>query len=147
MSRTYTVSTRINKPVTEVFAAVVEREKLEQYFTDSADSDIAPGKTVTWNWKDWGDHPVTVDVFEENARIELLLNSRDWKKTEEDHYDVRVIMEFESTDDGNTVVSISEEGWKTDVPGLKASHENCGGWMHMVVCLKAWVEHGIDLRQ
>jgi len=147
MSKTYTVSTRINKPVGEVFAAVVSREQLERYFTDSADSDLAPGRKVTWNWKNWGDHPVVVDVFEPDARIELLLNSQDWNKTSSDPYDVRVIMIFEASDDGGTVVSISEEGWKTDEPGLKASHENCGGWMHMIMCLKGWLEHGVDLRR
>lgn len=147
MSKTYTVSTRINKPVGEVFAAVVSREQLERYFTDSADADLAPGRKVTWNWKDWGDHPVVVDVFEPDARIELLLNSKDWNKTSSDPYDVRVIMTFEASDDGATVVSISEEGWKTDEPGLKASHENCGGWMHMIMCLKGWLEHGVDLRR
>lgn len=147
MKKTYTVSTRINKPVDEVFEAVVSREQLERYFTDSADRDLAAGETVTWNWKDWGDHPVFVDVFERNTRIELLLNSRDWKKTESEHYDVRVIMTFEESEGGSTVVSISEEGWKTDEPGLKASHENCGGWMHMILCLKGWLEHGVDLRR
>ena len=147
MSKIYTVSTRINKPIAEVFAAVVEREQLQKYFTDSADSDIKAGAKVTWNWTDWGDHPVVVDVFEENARIELLLNSKHWNKTVDDDYDVRVTMVFEEAKAGGTVVSISEEGWKTDSPGYKASHENCGGWMHMVLCLKAWVEHGIDRRQ
>lgn len=147
MSRIYTVSTKIGKPVGEVFSAVVEREKMDRYFTDSAGSDLAAGARVVWFWEGYGDHPVVVDVFEENARIELLLNSKDWSKTEKDHYDVRVIMEFAETEDGQTVVSISEEGWRTDEPGRTASHENCGGWMHMLLCLKAWLENGIDLRK
>jgi len=49
-------------------------------------------------------------------------------------------------EDGATMLSISEEGWKTDAEGLKGSHDNCGGWTHMVMCLKAYIEHGIDLR-
>ena len=61
-------------------------------------------------------------------------------------YPVKVIFEFEALDDGNTMLSISEEGWKTDADGLKGSHDNCGGWTHMAMCLKAWIEHGIDLR-
>ena len=30
--------------------------------------------------------------------------------------------------------------------GLKASYDNCGGWMHMSCCLKAYLEYGINLR-
>jgi hypothetical protein len=56
------------------------------------------------------------------------------------------MMEFESIDGQSTMFSISESGWHRDDPGLKASHENCGGWQHMALCLKAFLEHGIDLR-
>lgn len=146
MPSNYSVSTRIMKPVEDVFAAVVSRRQLTRYFTDSSDRDLAPGTRVTWTWQDWGDHPVTVERVEPNARIELILNSSDWNKTEGDGYDVRVVFEFEALDDDSTRVTVSEEGWKEDPPGLKASHENCGGWMHMITCLKAWLEHGIDLR-
>jgi uncharacterized protein YndB with AHSA1/START domain len=78
--------------------------------------------------------------------IVLTIDSREWDKTKDEAYDVKVIFEFESLDDGGTMLSISEEGWKTDAEGLKASHDNCGGWTHMATCLKAWIEHGIDLR-
>jgi hypothetical protein len=44
------------------------------------------------------------------------------------------------------MLSISEQGWKTDAPGIKGSLDNCGGWTHMAMCLKAYIEHGIDLR-
>ncbi|MDE0753961.1 MAG: hypothetical protein OSB26_04830 [Woeseiaceae bacterium] len=57
-----------------------------------------------------------------------------------------VVFEFEALDESSTRLSISEEGWKTNAAGLKASHDNCGGWMHMGTCLKAWMEHEIDLR-
>ena len=83
----------------------------------------------------------------ETAAIELVLNSKDWNKTREDAYDVRVIFEFEESDDGGTILSISESGWRTDAEGLKGSHDNCGGWMHMATCLKAFLEHGVDLRE
>ncbi len=46
----------------------------------------------------------------------------------------------------STMLSISEQGWLTDEAGLKGSHDNCSGWTHMALCLKAFVEHGIDLR-
>ena len=55
-------------------------------------------------------------------------------------------MEFEALDDNSTMLSISESGWKTNAEGLKGSHDNCGGWQHMAMCMKAYLEYGIDLR-
>ena len=92
----------------------------------------------------WSD--VAVDKVIANELVQLTLDSKAWKKTADESYPVKVIFEFEALEDGNTMLSISEEGWKTDADGLKASHDNCGGWTHMATCLKAWIEHDIDLR-
>ena len=50
-------------------------------------------------------------------------------------------------DYGRTMVEIAEEGWRETTTGLKASYGNCMGWAQMVAALKAWVEHGINLRE
>lgn len=147
MSRNYTVSSKINRPVGDVFRAVVEREQLIKFFTDKSSGNLSAGDRVVWHWQDWGDHPVTVQSVEKNRRIELVLNSKDWSKTQDDAYDVLVIFEFEESDEGGTILSISESGWRTDEEGLKGSHDNCGGWMHMTSCLKAYLEYGVDLRK
>ena len=146
MSRNYTVSTKILRPVNEVFDAIVSRESMARYFTDRSSSDLVAGERVVWTWDEWGDFPVTINVVEKNRRIELALDSKQWQKTAEDSYDVLVIFEFEATDDGNTLLSISEAGWRTDPEGLRGSHDNCSGWTHMTMCLKANLEHDIDLR-
>ncbi len=145
MSRNYTVQTRINRPVADVFDAVVSSERMKKYFLDGASSDLVEGKEVTWRWDHYGENPVTVRKVVENELIELAIDSREWDKTKSEAYEVLVIFEFEKIDDG-TMLSISEQGWKTDADGLKGSHENCGGWTHMAMCLKAYIEHGIDLR-
>ena len=77
--------------------------------------------------------------------IELVLDSKEWKKTQNEAYEVLVIFKFEEQTD-STMLSISEQGWKTDMEGLKGSHDNCSGWTHMTMCLKAYIEHGIDMR-
>lgn len=146
MARNYTVSTQISKPVAEVFDAVVSREKLNCYFTHESSSDLKEGEGITWHWRKWGDHPVVVKKIVPNQLIELALDSKKWKKTEDEAYEVLVIFEFEELENGGTMLSISEEGWKTDEAGLKGSHENCGGWQHMAMCLKGYIEYGIDLR-
>ena len=147
MARNYTVQTRILRPVTEVFDAIVSRDKLCQYFTDTASSDMEEGAQIDWRWSHYeATLPVVVDKIVPNRMIRLTLDTGAWKKTITEGYEVAVIFEFEELDEGSTMLSISEEGWKTDADGLKGSHDNCGGWSHMATCLKAWIEHGIDLR-
>ena len=146
MARNYTVQTKIRRPVAEVFDAVVAKEKMLNYFVDGASDDLKEGATIRWHWNHYGENPVVVRKVVKNKLIELTLNSGEWDKTSGEAYDVSVIFEFEALDDDNTLLSISEDGWKTDADGLKGSHDNCGGWTHMAMCLKAWIEHDIDLR-
>ena len=147
MARNYTLQTKILRPVSEVFDAIVSRDKLCQYFTETASNDMEEGAQIDWHWSHHEPtFPVVVDKIVPNRLIRLTLDSGAWGKTITDSYEVAVIFEFEALDDGSTMLSISEEGWKTDADGLKGSHDNCGGWSHMATCLKAWIEHGIDLR-
>ena len=145
MSRNYTVQTKIKRPVADVFDAIVSRDRMKQYFVNGASSDLVEGETVIWRWDHYGENPVIVRKVIENELIELALDSKEWDKTKTEAYEVLVIFEFAELEDG-TMLSISEQGWKTDADGLKGSHDNCGGWMHMSMCLKAYIEHGIDLR-
>lgn len=146
MARNYTIQTKIMRPVAEVFDAVVSKEKMLNYFVDGASDNLREGVTIRWHWNHYGENPVVVKKIVPNELIELTIDSAEWDKTKSERYDVAVIFEFEALDSDSTMLSISEEGWKTDTDGLKASHDNCGGWMHMSVCLKAWLEHEIDLR-
>lgn len=146
MSRNYTVRTRINKPVAEVFQAVISREIMTRYFIDAASSDLIVGETIVWRWDEYGENSVFVKTIKADELVELVLNSKNWQKTESEAYEVLISMEFEALDDNATMLSISESGWKTDAEGLKGSHDNCGGWQHMAMCLKGYLEYDIDLR-
>ena len=145
MTRNYTVQTKIERPVADVFDAVVSSERMQRYFVNGASGDLIEGETVIWRWDHYGENPVVVKKVIENELIELALDSKEWDKTKDEAYEVLVIFEFEEVDNG-TMLSISEQGWKTDADGLKGSHDNCGGWTHMAMCLKAYIEHDIDLR-
>ena len=146
MSRNYTVQTRILKPVDVVFEAVVKSEHMLNYIINRASGDLVEGERVVWFWDHYGENSVVVRKVVPNKLVELGIDSHEWEKTKDESYEVRVIFEFEEVD-GGTMLSISEAGWKTDADGLKGSHDNCGGWTHMAVCLKAYLEHDLDLRR
>ncbi len=151
----FTVSARIAKPVAEVFEAVADPATLSRYFTTGgAKGRLEAGATVSWDFHDFpGAFPVKVVEVEPNRRIVLQWEANEGAPSDGDAavtasggYMTTVTMTFEPLDDGRTLVSITEEGWRTTDTGLKASYGNCQGWSQMLCALKAYMEYGINLR-
>jgi len=156
MDLKFRVSGRIARPVAEVFAAVVDPANLSNYFTTGgAKGRLEPGATVTWDFADFpGAFPVDVVEVEKDRRIVLRWDAHEGAvdheagSWQEGGYQTQVTMTFEPIDDGaRTLVTIAEEGWRETAGGLAASYDNCGGWSQMLCAMKAWLEHGINLRE
>ncbi len=156
MDLKFRVAARIAKPVHEVFEAVADPQQLSRYFTTGgASGRLETGATVTWDFHDYpGAFPV--DVVEVVPGEKIVLR---WEAAEGDqavaaggeitpaNYQTQVTMTFEPIEDGSrTLVQIREEGWRETQGALDASYGNCHGWTQMLCALKAWVEHGINLR-
>jgi len=143
MALRFTVSGRIARPVAEVFNAVVDPAQLSRYFTTGgAEGRLETGATVTWDFADFpGAFPVEVVEVVPDRRIVLR-----WEAGKSAGYDTTVTMEFEQLDDGRTLVSIAEEGWRHTAEGQRAAFDNCGGWSGVLLCMKGWLEHGLNLR-
>jgi len=140
MATKFQVQLKIRKPAAEVFDAVVDPAKLGRYFVKSASGPLTVGATVIWNFAEVPqDLAVVVREVVKNERIVF-----EWPSATEG--DTRVEMVFKPLDAENTMVQINESGWRRDAKGIAASHGNAGGWMHMMCCLKAWLEYGINLR-
>ncbi len=157
MDLKFRVAARIAKPVHEVFEAVADPKQLSQYFTTGdAEGRLETGKTVTWDFHDYpGAFPVDVVEVVPDSKIILKwaasegeppnLPEVDARERGQD-YQTTVTMTFQGLDDGRTLVEIAEEGWRETEGALKASYGNCQGWSQMLCALKAWLEHGINLR-
>jgi uncharacterized protein YndB with AHSA1/START domain len=148
----FSVSARIARPVAEVFEWVVDPAKLSCYFTTGgAKGRLETGATVTWDFHDFpGAFPVEVVEVEPNRRIVLRWASNEGAPdavTEGSRGNTIVTMTFEPIGEHRTLVTISEEGWNPTEAGLRASYDNCHGWTQMLCALKAYVEHGINLRE
>ena len=133
----------IRSPVAEVFDALVNPEKLCGYFTSAANGTLVEGEMVEWRWADYGC----------GARLVVRV-----AKVEQDRYvafhwpatgrDTLVEFTFEPVSDSVTKVSIREGEWEANEVGVKALVAQAEGWMHMVTCMKAWLEYdGINLRE
>ena len=157
MELKFTVQTKIQKPVAEVFDAVHNPSKLSQYFaTGGASGPLEEGTTVIWKWADFpGDAPVQVKKVVPNKLIEFEWTAGEGTMDDQGNLQVksypdmvcRVEMSFEALDDRSTLVRITEYGWPETQKGLELSYGNCQGWTEMSCCLKAFVEYGINLRK
>jgi uncharacterized protein YndB with AHSA1/START domain len=153
MDLKFKVAGRIARPVHEVFEAVADPGQLSQYFTTGgASARLEPGATVYWDFADFpGAFPVDVVAVEPDRRIVLRWEANEGDAPEGEApqgagYQTTVTIEFEPLDDGRTLVSIAEEGWRPNEGAQRASYGNCEGWTQALCSLKVWLEHGIQLR-
>jgi uncharacterized protein YndB with AHSA1/START domain len=143
----FTVSGRIARPIADVYEAVADPDQLSRYFTTGgAHGRLEPGTEVTWDFADFpGRFPVTVVEAEPPRRIVI-----DWdaEAAAGGSPSTRTVFEFESIDDGaRTLVTISEGRWLPTPEGAKNAFGNHEGWAGMLAAMKAWLEHGINLRE
>lgn len=143
----FTVSGRVARPCAEVYEAVADPQQLSQYFTTGgAQGRLAPGEQVLWDFADFpGAFPVTVVDADPPRRLVI-----EWENeaTSNERGTTRVVFEFEPLDaDSRTLITITESSWRATPEGAAAAFGNCEGWTGMLAALKAWLEHGINLRQ
>jgi uncharacterized protein YndB with AHSA1/START domain len=143
MELKFEVYAKIRKPIDEVFDAVYNPKKLSGYFTTGGASGVLDeGKEVKWDFHDFpGAFPVRIKQTIKNEKIVL-----EWANSEGNSNLVE--MSFESLDEHSTLVKIKESGWKDQTQkSLDASYGNCYGWMHMLCCLKVYLEYDKNLRE
>ncbi len=133
------VENRILKPVNEVFDAIIDPAKMAHYFISGASGPLKAGTTVKWEFADVG-AKISVDVIEveENRKVVYEWAASGAK--------TRVTIALQPGDSGTTDVSISEAGWPMDSEGVKRAMGQNAGWTFTLCCLKAYVQHGINLR-
>jgi len=155
MDLRFSVAGRIARPVHEVFEAVANPSTLSRYFTTGgAKGRLETGATVSWDFHDFpGAFPVEVVEVVPDEKIVLRWAAADGSSPHETGekpgtmpYQTTVTMSFEGLDDGRTLVTISEAGWRETEAGLKACLNNSQGWSQMLCAMKVWVEHGINIR-
>jgi uncharacterized protein YndB with AHSA1/START domain len=147
VSPEFTVFMHVGRPPAEVYEAVADPAILSRYFTTGgAVGRLESGQVVQWDFADFpGAFPVEVEQALPPERIVLR-----WARHGEgaDVAQNRVTFAFLPVDDGTrTKVTVHEAGWSDTPEGRTGSYGNCMGWAQMLCALKAWMEHGINLRE
>lgn len=131
---------QIVKPANEVFEAIVDPEKMSNYFISHGTGRMENGKEITWKFPEFDQlAPIRVDKIEQDKYI-----SFHW---ENDGVNLLVEMTLTPAGDSSTVVNITEKSRKNDEAGIKWLKGNTEGWANFLACLKAYLEYGINLRK
>ncbi len=132
---------QILKPVSEVFEAIVEPEKMSRYFISKSTGKIEAGKTLHWEFPEFeGSFPVKIDQVEKDKYI-----SYNWEGYE--GFETLVEIELEAREKDSTLVTITEKSLPNNEAGITWLSRNTGGWANFLACLKAYIEYDVELRK
>lgn len=137
MKLTAKASLQIQKPITEVFEAIVNPEHLTKYFISYSSGKMETGKELDWEFKDFpGTFPVKNIKINSPESISFV-------------WDEQTVVKIALTEqpDMSTVIHITEGEKELNKKNLKWLTENTFGWANFLDCLKAYLEYGIQLRK
>lgn len=124
------------------YEAIADPEQLSMHFTmGGAQGRAETGAMVTWEFADFSG-PFDVRVVEAVPSGRIVF---EWPHPMGKGVN-RVTFLFEPVDQRRCKVSVTESGSSADREGLRAAYGNCMGWSHMLSAMKAWLDHGIQLR-
>jgi len=131
---------RILKPVQEVYEAVVNPEKMANYFISKGSGRMETGKELIWNFPEFDlDVPIMVNKTEPDKYIAYY-----WDVDAKKHL-VEIALEADGAK--ATIVTVTEKGANDNEAGIKWLMSNTEGWANFLACLKAYLEYGINLRK
>ncbi len=133
------VKDKILKPINEVFDAIINPEKLSNFFISRASGPVKVGETITWYFDDVGGQlPVIVKSVKDNELITF-----DWAAS---GIKAQVDIVFTAIDSNSTSVTITEKSFQFDEEGLSKALQQTQGWTDFICSMKAFLYCGINLR-
>lgn len=132
---------QIRKPVEQVFEAVIDPEKMSNYFISNGSGRMEEGQEISWKFPE----------FEEEAVIQVVevtqheYVSFQWQGAA--GKSLLVEMTFLELPGDSTLLRITEGEMIPDEGGIKWLGQNTEGWANFLACLKAYLEYGINLRE
>src|SRR5688572_21556731 len=137
------VEIKISAPIKTVFDSIVRPEKLSCYFTSKSSGILESGKTVIWTWSDvYVELPIKVnEVNERNEGNEVKGNQSISFAWSASGVETQVEIVLQPTTVLSTYIKVIESAWENDAIGIKRYGEQTKGWMHMLCCMKAFLEY------
>ena len=133
---------QVLKPVSEVFDAIVDPDKMKNYFVSKGSGYMKEGETIIWKFSEMDmEFPVKIGKIIKDSYISYY-----WTDFA-DGTETFVEMNLTETEPGATFIRITEKSRPNDETGIEWLKRNTEGWANFLACLKAWMEYGINLRK
>lgn len=131
---------QIQRAQQEIFEAIIDPQKMANYFIAEGSAPMEKGKSVEWKFPEFEERvPVKVLEVQPYNRV-----SFEWEGAKAKMLKVEIILTEIAKND--TLVKISEGKMENDKAGIQWLKSNTEGWANFLACLKAYVEHDINLR-
>ena len=131
---------QILKPVNEVFEAIVDPNKMSNYFISKSSGRLETGKQIMWQFPEFDmEFPIRVGKIIRDEYISYY-----W---DVEGIELLVEMTLTARAVSSTLVTITEKSRANDEAGIKWLKGNTEGWANFLACLKAYLEYGINLRK
>ena len=138
MDTQITTKFKILKPAKDVFEAIVDPEKMSNYWFSSGTGRIETGKTITWKYDEYNAE-VLINVLGIKGDKEIVFS---WGGNGQETV---VTITLKELDGNSTIIEINEAGFKEDDPEIV--NKMIGqkeGWVYMLTCLKGYLENGVN---
>ncbi len=128
---------QIQKPIKEVYEAIVNPKHMKKYFISESSGLLESGKEVIWKFPEFEDKFTIKNVLLEADHIISFV----WDP------ETVVNIVLKSLPDKSTLVKVTEGGKEFNEQNLKWLINNTAGWSNFLACMKAYLEYGIQLRK
>ncbi len=123
---------QVNVPKENVFEAFVNPNQIGGFWFSSSSERWEQGKTITLCYEEYNaELEVQIGSIEDNKSIEFIWGNHP------------VTIEFEGIGESTLVTTIEKDFDTQDVEQLLGQKE---GWVYMLSCLKAYLEHNVSIR-
>jgi uncharacterized protein YndB with AHSA1/START domain len=132
---------QIGRSKNDIFEAIVEPDKMSNYFISESSGRMEAGKTLKWAFSEFPDSfPVKVTKAEASKNVVF-----EWEGPEGKMLEVSILLE--EIGPSQTLVKVTEGTMEVNEQGIRWLAQNTEGWANFLACLKAYMEHGINLRK
>ncbi|NOU96984.1 hypothetical protein GC093_27715 [Paenibacillus sp. LMG 31456] len=125
-------------PANEVFEAIVDPEKMSNYWFSSGTGRVEQGKMITWRYDEYNAE-VVINVLEVEENKKIIFSWGGYGQ------ETIVTILLKELDNRSTIIEVNESGLKEDDPEIV--NKMIGqkeGWVYVLTCLKAYLEKGVN---
>ncbi|MFF2457920.1 SRPBCC family protein [Peribacillus simplex] len=129
---------KIAKPTNEVFEAIVDPERIGNFWFSSSSERWEQGRTLTLRYNEY-DAEVAIHVLEVEENRKIVFS---WGGIDQETI---VTITLKESDKMSTIIEVNESGLEEDDPEL--INKMIGqkeGWVYTLTCLKGYLENGVN---